>query len=219
MTNELQWQEDLTLVQETLARGQGAIAEFAARMKCIPIFLNAMNQQGYRSLSRERLEDAAQEATTRIWRDRPLFTGQSRLETWAYPYAMHVYRESVAAQAKTDYRRADHDTIYSLYSSSPTVGDALDVQTEAARVRQAMSSMKPELVTLIERHLLLGRTFPEIAEEEGLNLNTVKARYYRALKALRDILGQEAGPTGGGTSRTVPPIAPPSASSPGPSRP
>lgn len=195
MTNELQWQQDLALVQRTLARDQEAIAELATRMKCIPVFLNSMNHHVHQPLSREKLEDAGQEVAARIWRDRELFTGLSRLETWVYPYSKHVFRESVATQSRNDYRRADHDTIHSLYSTAPTVGETLEIQTEAARVRQAMKDLDPELVLLIEQHLELGDSFSKIAKEQGLNLNTVKARYYRAMTTLRETLGQPPSPS------------------------
>ncbi len=208
MTNELQWQQDLALVQQTLARDREAIAELATRMKCIPVFLNSMNHHVHQPLSREKLEDAGQEVAARIWRDRELFTGHSRVETWVYPYAKHVFRESVAAQSRNDYRRADHDTIHSLYSAEPTVSEALEIQSEAARVRRAMESLDPELVLLIERHLLLGHSFPKIAEEESLNLNTVKARYYRAMTALRESLSQPASPNGDSRSRSDSPPDP-----------
>ncbi len=189
MTNELQWQEDLALVQRTLAGDERAISELAARMNCIAGFLNSMNRQAHHPLRKEKLEDAGQEVAARIWRDRELFTGQSRLETWVYPYAHHVFRETAASQRRVEFRRADHDTIHSLHSAGPTPAETLDVQSESKRVRQAMASMEPDLVVLIEQHLQLGYSFAAIADKGGLNVNTVKARYYRGMGALREKLG------------------------------
>lgn len=189
MRNELQWQQDLVLVQRTLAQDQTAISELATRMKCIAGFLNSMNRNGQQRLGRDRLEDAAQEVASRVWRDRELFTGHSRLETWVYPYAKHVFRETVATQYRSNYRRAEHDSIHSLYSIEPSVADSLDVQTESERVQRALRAMDPELALLIEQHLQLGYSFARIASDSGLNINTVKARYYRGMKALRAALG------------------------------
>ncbi len=189
MTNESYWQKDLALVQQTLAGNQDAIHEFAARMNCIARFLNSMNRRAHHPLQREKLEDAGQEVAARIWRDRGLFTGQSQLESWVYPYAFHVWRETVAAQRRVDYRRAEHDSIHALRSGDASAAETLDLQTESGRVRQAMESMDSELVQLIEQHLLLGYSFARIAEADGLALSTVKARYYRGMEALRKKLG------------------------------
>jgi RNA polymerase sigma factor (sigma-70 family) len=148
-----------------------------------------MNRRAHHPLQREKLEDAGQEVAARIWRDRGLFTGQSQLESWVYPYAFHVWRETVAAQRRVDYRRAEHDSIHALRSGDASAAETLDLQTESGRVRQAMESMDSELVQLIEQHLLLGYSFARIAEADGLALSTVKARYYRGMEALRKKLG------------------------------
>lgn len=195
MTKELQWQQDLALVQRTLAGDKEAIAEFASRMKCIPKFLSGMNRDMNRFLSMEDLEDAGQEVAERVWRDRPKFTGRSRIETWVYPYARHVFREFAATQSRDGYRRSGDDAIDAVPSEDPAVDEVMDLQSEAARTRKAMDAMDPDLVTLIEEHLLLEFSFSAIAANRSLNINTVKARYYRGVSTLRKALDRSQPPS------------------------
>lgn len=191
MTNEKRWKRDLSLVQRTLDGDEVAVATLAERMKCIPLFLGSINRRSHRTLSFERLQEASQEVALRVWRDRGGFTGQSVIETWVYRYSAHVFQESLKAQAKADYRRAEHDEINSILASEPDASDQFHLQTEAARIRQAMRKLPPEQVELIERKLFMEQSFTSVAKDYEENVNTVKARYYRALAGVQKTLKAE----------------------------
>ncbi len=211
MTNDKQWKLDLALVQQTLDGDEVAVASLAERMKCIPRFLSSINRRAHRPLSTERLQEASQEVALRVWRDRSAFTGQSVIETWVYRYTAHVFQESLKAQSKADYRRAEHEEINTLLACDPDVSDVLHLRTEAARIRQAMRNLLPDLVELIERKLFLDQSFSKIAKADGENINTIKARYYRALDALHKALEAEESARGLRTDSGGPQTGPASA--------
>ncbi|QDV06207.1 ECF RNA polymerase sigma factor RpoE [Planctomycetes bacterium Poly30] len=185
MTNEKQWKRDLALIRQTLDGDEEAVARFADRMKCIPRFLGSINRRAHRSLSIERLQEASQEVALRVWRDRSAFTGHSVIETWVYRYSAHVFQESLKAQSKAEFRRAEHEEIHTILASDLDASDQLHLDTEAGRIRQAMRHLPPSQVELIERKLFLDQPFSFLADELGENINTIKARYYRALTALQ----------------------------------
>lgn len=188
VTNEKQWKRDLALIRQTLDGDEVAVASFADRMKCIPRFLGSINRRSHCSLSAERLQEASQEVALRVWRDRSAFTGQSVIETWVYRYSAHVFQESLKAQSKAEFRRAEHEEIQTILASDPDVSEKLHLQNEAGRIRQAMLNLPMGLVDLIDRKLFNDQPFSVIARDDGENINTVKARYYRALLALERAL-------------------------------
>lgn len=120
----------------------------------------------------------------RVWRDRASFNGTSRLETWVYPYAQFVYREAVRRQARSDYLRDDETSPDETWASSREVGEILDDRDEWARVEAALDTLSPEDSSLIEQKLFLGSTFSQMEQETGTSANTLKARYYRALRSV-----------------------------------
>jgi RNA polymerase sigma-70 factor (ECF subfamily) len=69
--------------------------------------------------------------------------------------------------------------------TDPDAGVPLD----AARVRQGVNRLPPELVTLLELAYFEGLSFSEIGEALGIPLGTVKSRMARALSLLREGMG------------------------------
>ena len=63
------------------------------------------------------------------------------------------------------------------------------VPLDAARVRQEVSRLPPELVTLLELAYFEGLSFSEIGEALAIPLGTVKSRMARALSLLREGMG------------------------------
>ena len=72
--------------------------------------------------------------------------------------------------------------------SALTQADA-GVPLDAARVRQEVSRLPPELVTLLELAYFEGLSFSEIGEALAIPLGTVKSRMARALSLLREGMG------------------------------
>jgi len=63
---------------------------------------------------------------------------------------------------------------------------------DAARVREQVSRLPPELVTLLELAYFEGLSFSEIGEALAIPLGTVKSRMARALSLLREGMGLPA---------------------------
>jgi RNA polymerase sigma-70 factor (ECF subfamily) len=65
---------------------------------------------------------------------------------------------------------------------------------DAARVRQEVTRLPPELVTVLELAYFEGLSFSEIGEALRIPLGTVKSRMARALSALREGMGLPSAP-------------------------
>jgi RNA polymerase sigma-70 factor (ECF subfamily) len=70
----------------------------------------------------------------------------------------------------------------------PVADEPVDA-TEAMSAREALTKLTPVQRTLIERHLLDGKTHEEIATEQSMPLGTVKSHIRRGLLKARALLG------------------------------
>ncbi|MEM8710446.1 MAG: sigma-70 family RNA polymerase sigma factor [Planctomycetota bacterium] len=190
MTTDQRRTDDLELVRRTLTGDEEAVACLAERMSCIPGLLGGIHRRARRPIASDLLDEMGQEVAMRVWRDRASFNGTSRLETWVYPYAQFVYREAVRKQARTDYLRDDETCPDETSGTTPEVEQILDDRDEWARVEAALDTLSPEDSALIEKKLFIGSTFSQIEAETGTSANTLKARYYRALKSIGKAVAQ-----------------------------
>jgi RNA polymerase sigma-70 factor (ECF subfamily) len=79
--------------------------------------------------------------------------------------------------------RADLDSL----SSAPREDGA-----DLGRLRQAVDTLPPDLLEIVERRYVDGQSFAEIAEQLSMSKNGVFARHRRALDQLRRVLAPEA---------------------------
>ncbi len=64
--------------------------------------------------------------------------------------------------------------------------NALISREEAQRIRSLCSRLPDGYRTVIEKYYFLGKSYRQIADEEGLALKTVETRLYRARRKLRE---------------------------------
>ena len=183
--NDEQRGDDYRLVQQTLGGDEEACERFSERMRCIHPFLVTIDRRATGSLGPDGLGDARQEAMMRIWRDRPKFSGRSSLETWMYQYAEFVHREMMRKRATAAYRLAGSDLIEDLAAADSDPSTDLLAGLEDEALRFALTELTPDEHELIWMKDYEGHSFSAIAQLLVVNINTIKARYYKAIKALR----------------------------------
>ena len=143
-------------------------------------------------------EELTQETFLRVSRSLPNFRGDSRLTTWLYRIATHVYLDHRRKEAvrSADPRELPPDLVAapapgSSSSAGPRLPDRLFEDSEMGRcIREFVDRLPPEYRTVIVLHDLQGLTNPEIAEVLDCSLDTVKIRVHRARQQLRALLSE-----------------------------
>lgn len=121
-------------------------------------------------------EDALQDALTAAWLNVTRFRGHSRFSTWIYRIVanaalMHVRRRRETPQDEAFFRDL-----------------ALESHDERVLVRASLQAALDEMNPLFREALVLRQvgdlTYEEIAIHQGISVQTVKSRLYRARTAL-----------------------------------
>ncbi len=143
-------------------------------------------------LTREdEARDAAQETFISAYKNLPNFRGEAKVSSWLHRIAVN--------QCLTKQRRAKVRAESSLEDENFAGGDKVNFtapktlspsrtfeQNERLKaVRQAVSSLPPQLKQVIVMKEFEEMTFQQISETLDLPLSTVKSRVYTALKQLR----------------------------------
>lgn len=142
--------------------------------------------------NREDAEDALQEAMLRAFLNLHQFDGRSRFSTWFTRIAINAAL-MILRKDRTRHRifiypgtrsTADRD---SLEIADPAPGpDTLFAEQEKhARVKRAVSSIRPGLQTVVELRYLHDCSMEEIALELGVSVAAAKGRLFHARTQLR----------------------------------
>ena len=175
---------DLEFARRALARDPVAIEELGRRLACLPAMVRFQSQRLGGALDALEIEDVVRETTLALWTKLPSFEGRSTLETWAFRFAMLEVLKALQARSRRPEEleepeaRADHRD---EAEAEPLPYDARDLQAGL----EALSSEAAEVIRLRHWEEL---PFERIVERVGVPLNTVKARYYRGLARLKEIL-------------------------------
>ena len=175
---------DLEFTRRVLARDPAALEELNRRLACLPAMVRYQHQRLGGSLDALELEDVVRETTLALWAKLPTFEGRSTLETWAFRFAMLEILKALQARAR---RAASLD----VPEERPDHRDERETQTlayDAAELNAALEALSPEAARVIRMRHWDEHPFERIAELTGLPLNTIKARYYRGLARLKEIL-------------------------------
>lgn len=120
-------------------------------------------------------EDALQETLIDVWRGIGSFRGQSRFGTW-------VYRIASNAALKVVRRRRELPT--DLVDRGTAEGDFVDVLADSDFVHRALSTVPETFRVALVLYELCDLTYAEIAEHQGIPVQTVKSRISRGRQAL-----------------------------------
>lgn len=110
------------------------------------------------------------------------------LKSWLFRVGYH---EAITARRRRQSRDAGHRRLAERLGSPATVtpGDELVRGETVEAVRELLSGLPDEQRRVVRERIYEGKTFAEIAAEQGLPLGTVLTRMRRALEKLRRALG------------------------------
>jgi RNA polymerase sigma factor (sigma-70 family) len=136
-----------------------------------------------RFVARDEAEDVLQRVFHEVWRNRDRYDPTRSLEAWVL---------GIARKRAIDQLRRRHAKVVPIEELRDVAGDGRELAERYARaneVRGALERLPREQREVLALAYFGDRTQSEIAERLGVPLGTVKARTFRGLRRLADILG------------------------------
>ena len=137
----------------------------------------------------EDARDALQEAFVKCWRNQDKLPEIQNLKAWIFRIALNTGRDirETAWRRKRQALPEDEGMVASRHAGPMEI---VEHDERLARLRKALSDLRPE-----EQEVFLLRqngelTYEEIAEELGVPTGTVKTRMRLALARLREVLAE-----------------------------
>lgn len=139
----------------------------------------------YRTGDRSLAEDLLADTFERALRSRRRFDRRRGSEkTWLYAIALNLLRDH-ARRAAAEYRALQRAT-----AGGETAGTSLEAVEHRDELQRGLAGLSTEEREAIALRFGAELTLPEMAAALGVPLTTVEGRVYRALRKLRDDLGQ-----------------------------
>lgn len=180
-------EKDLDLVRRVLRREPEAVREFVRRSACIVRFLYTINRRRHSKLDRHSIEDLAQKVFLEVWSRVADYRGDAGLETWIWRFCYLQLLAWVQSPRTGKPRRDSEDELLEVPASDLEPGEQLAERFDRIAMSRALQDLSGEKRRLIEQKHFEGKTFEEIARDEGLAVSTLKDRYYQALMDLQSL--------------------------------
>ena len=136
----------------------------------------------------DRAEDAVQQTLVTAWRELPSLRDDDRFDAWLRRILVH------ACYAEARRRRTWAANVRLLPTDGPAGRDDMASVLDRDRLERAFRRLSPEQSAIFVLHHYVGLTLPEVADELGVPLGTVKSRLHYATQALRAALDADARP-------------------------
>ena len=135
---------------------------------------------------RQASEDLAQDAFLKVWRGASSYRAErGSVRTWILSIVHNRGIDQIRSQASR--RRAQEKIEASAPRSQPSEAFAETLRnSQRDQVREALNTLPPEQLKILELAYFSGCTHVEISDLLGLPLGTVKGRMRLGLKKVRD---------------------------------
>lgn len=134
----------------------------------------------------DRAEDAVQQTLVTAWRELPRLRDDDKFDAWLRRILVH------ACYAEARRRRDWSANIRALPIEGPAGPDDLATVVDRDGLERAFRRLSPEQAAVFVLHHYVGLSLPEIADDLGIPLGTVKSRVHYATAALRAALEADA---------------------------
>ncbi|MEM7204871.1 MAG: sigma-70 family RNA polymerase sigma factor [Planctomycetota bacterium] len=155
-----------------------SLDEIERRLRCVPRILTALNGRRGRPLAHHDLADVIQDTLVLILRKLPDYEPRAPLEGWLYRVCCLEFANALRRSGK---RRPGAPL------EDPDAVATVDVE-RLDEVHLALGELGGLEEDVIRGKHFEGWTFVEMASHFGESENTVKTRYYRAMKKLERLL-------------------------------
>jgi RNA polymerase sigma-70 factor (ECF subfamily) len=128
-------------------------------------------------------EDLTADVFLRLARKRPRFPHEGALRRWLYVTADRLCR---------DWRRRAARSLSETYATEPTAADGSSDLVEALWLKELVGRLTAEQAEVIQWHFGQDLALTEIAARAGITPEAARSRLYRALRALRVLVEEDA---------------------------
>ncbi len=186
-------QRDLLVTNEELCGLVEAIATRRDRDAFASLFKHfAPRLKGFgmrRGTDAAASEELAQETMLTVWRKAETFDPlRATVSTWIFTIVRNKRIDLFRREGHPDADLSEADeTAY----EGRAADDALSVSETGAMLREALTVLPKEQITVLEKAFFEDKSHSVIAEELGLPLGTVKSRIRLALARLRNALPED----------------------------
>jgi RNA polymerase sigma-70 factor (ECF subfamily) len=138
--------------------------------------------------NREMAQDLMQETFTRVWTMARTFRGdRGTFKGWLFTIAVNLTRSELARK-RHRVRHLGEDAVEDLASKAEGPDAMLQRSEVGGRVAAALADLAPHLREVVVMKVYLQLKFREIADITKTPEGTLKARFHRAVAALRERL-------------------------------
>jgi RNA polymerase sigma-70 factor (ECF subfamily) len=183
--------EDLALVRRVLTGDELAFEALRQRLARLPAMLRHQDARLGRPLNETELEDVLRDTVAALWAKLATFEGRASLETWMYRFAALELLKAVQRKCRAPQSLEDP------WSTPDPSADEVRVPEPAfdrVALEEGLAALTAGAAEVIRLRHFDELGFEQIAERVALPLNTVKARYYRGLARLKEILVRRGEP-------------------------
>jgi RNA polymerase sigma-70 factor (ECF subfamily) len=133
-------------------------------------------------------DDVAQEVFVAAWRGLPKFNGRSRFKTWLFGIAVNHCAEALRKHRRLELILGEATDAQQDWASSALGPDPFDWSMAVAErdaLRRRLFQLSPPERQVLELYYYAELNLPEISKLLGVNLSTLKYRFYQAHNRLR----------------------------------
>jgi RNA polymerase sigma-70 factor (ECF subfamily) len=176
---------DAKLAERAVKGDADAFAELYRRYER-PIFSFILRTTGRRTLA----ADLLQETFTRVWMaGRSFDPARGAFRPWLYRVALNTVRSELAKKRYSAEHLPIEGTLAETRATGNDPGERIDLSRQAQSVIHALDGLPAYLREVVVLRCYQQLTFAEISEITGAPEGTLKARFHRAVAALRSNLG------------------------------
>ncbi len=185
---------DLALVRAALAGDSVARSAVADRLQtCVPRILTGLNARLRRPLDEHSLADVAQDSLLTAWRRLCDYAGLGVLAAWVYSICSYQLMNAIRSRDKT----ARLDPLLEHTATDEAAARQWRQMLARETLERALARIGGAEADAVRLRHLEGLSFQEAATRLQLSVTACKARYYRAMVRVEQLL-TDAGEAGGG---------------------
>jgi len=179
--------DDAAMVQGALRGDQPMVDRLVETLECVDRILRARNARLGGLLAPDDLEDLAQDVRAIVWRRLSEYREVAAFTSWVYGICEFSLRNALRSRQRRPF--VDVGDVEDLgeggeaeQSGSPEFHDA---------IHDCMNRLVAADQRIVRSRHFDGNTLEKTARQSGMNVNTLKSRYLRSLRRLRDCLSQK----------------------------
>ncbi|MGJ8610040.1 MAG: RNA polymerase sigma factor [Octadecabacter sp.] len=139
-----------------------------------------------RGADQQLADDAVQDAMLDVWRTAGRFSGKASVKTWLFT----IGRNKMVDRIRKNEKLSFVDQVPDMIDETPDAEAILISSGDAERVRNCLSKLKPNHLSVLRLAYFEDLNYAEISAVEDIPEGTVKTRVYHAKQVLLRCLGR-----------------------------